>query len=104
MKELDQNDIVSNELTLRLLGVMQSLDTEKYYQKFKDQKTGNMIKETESEAITRLNKSLDKNMDSIQDTFNQMDHAERVLNYKRKTRVQIIESPIRPKAKKRNKT
>ena len=59
----------------------------------RDKTTGRMLKETEVEALTRMNKSLDKNMESIQRTFNQMDHSERVQNYKRKTRANIIESP-----------
>jgi len=65
MKDLDQNDIVSNELTMKLLGVMQSLDTDQYYRKVYDHKSGSMVKESESAAVARLNQSIDKNMDSI---------------------------------------
>ena len=32
-KDQDPNDMVGTELTMRLLGVMQSLDTERFYQK-----------------------------------------------------------------------
>ena len=31
--DINPNDLVSTELTMRLLGVMQSLDTDRFYQK-----------------------------------------------------------------------
>ena len=64
-KDMASGDIVGKEMSLRLLGVMQSLDTAQYYQMIEDKTTGRMLKETDVEAVTRIHKSMDKSMESI---------------------------------------
>lgn len=77
VQDFDPSDKVTSELNMKLIGVMQGIDTKKYYHKRDDGKL-----ESDQQMQARISNSLKNNMNLIDDTFQAMSLREQPKIYK----------------------
>lgn len=76
LQNINPDDRIGNELTMNLMNIKQSLDTSQFLLK----------NETHMQHASRLNASVENNMKSIDNVFDEMDDAERNFKLSKKKR------------------
>jgi len=76
LQNINPDDRIGNELTMNLMNIKQSLDTSQFLLK----------NETHMQHALRLNASVENNMKSIDNVFDEMDDAERNFKLSKKKR------------------